>query len=202
MRITYADGGRRAQNRCSRRPKAKLDSAGVGKFPRQRNLIPAESRPAHIDGELAASRAPAGNDSGGRFELQFSADAFAADQGRDAAHTVAASARFRAVIIVDTDRGRDRSVVAARGVERHQLIVGLLPRRRARLGGSDRALRSRTRRTQIDDDDLVAEAVHLDEVPVRQRAHDNARMCGSYMRTRSCCARAMPPAMTAIWATP
>ena len=36
---------------------------------------------------------------------------------------------------------------------------------------------------QIDDHDLVAETVHLDEVAIGQRAHDNARMCRTYMRT-------------------
>jgi hypothetical protein len=36
---------------------------------------------------------------------------------------------------------------------------------------------------QIDDHDLVAETVHLDEVAIGQHAHDNARMCRTYMRT-------------------
>src|SRR5262249_17827765 len=81
----------------------------------------------------------------------------------NAAHAVAASARFRAVIVVDSHRGIG---LAARRIERHQLVIGLLSRGGASGGRFDRLRRA----AQIDDDDLVAETVHLDELAVRQSA--------------------------------
>ena len=72
----------------------------------------------------------------------------------DAAHAVAAGARFRAVIVVDANEGVGAR--RARRIERHQLIVrraALRRGRRARSSARDRA----AARAQIDHHDLVAE---------------------------------------------
>ena len=62
-------------------------------------------------------------------------------------------------------------------MQHHQLIEGRAfgPRGSARLGGAD----SRLLVAQVDDDDLVAETVHLDEGVVGERAH-----AGNIGRTR------------------
>ena len=147
-----------------------------GHVMQQRNLIPAKARPAHIDREQPAIRPPAGDEPGRGLEFQHRLAGFGTDQRRNAAHAIAASAGLRAVVVEDAYRGVGRAV---RRIERHELIVGLAARRRARLGRRNRGWCA----AQVDDDDLVAETVHLDEIPVRQRAHDNARMSGTYMRT-------------------
>ena len=138
---------------------------------RQRNLVPAKMRRTHIDRKHPLAGAPARDYSRRGFEGELGLAGLGADQGGDAAHAVAAGARFRSVVVVDADR-RIGAAAAARRIKRHQLIVGLLARGRARLGRLDRARRS----PQVDDHDLIAETVHLDEVAIGQRAHDKARM--------------------------
>ena len=68
-------------------------------------------------------------------------------------------------------------MAGAPGIKRHELVVGLLMRRRPRL------VRPNWNRgmAQIDDHDLVADTVHLDKVAIGQRTHDKAQMCGTYM---------------------
>ena len=88
-----------------------------------------------------------------------------------AAHAVAAGAGFRAVIVVDADEGVGAG--RARRIERHQLIV-----RRAACGGGRARLIGADlgrARAQIDHDDLVADAVHLHEGLVGERAHKFGR---------------------------
>src|SRR5207248_1209605 len=88
-------------------------------------------------------------------------------------HAIAAGARFRAVVVVDAHIGV--SAGRARGMQRHELVIGDAPwpGGGARLGGADRA----RLRAQVDHHDLVAEAVHLDEGAVGERAHgDLARV--------------------------
>src|SRR5580693_6944643 len=175
MRIAHADDRRRLQARHIRN--LEIDRARIGHVVQQRNLIPAKARPAHVDREQPAIRPPTGNEPGRRLEFQHRLAGFGADQRRHAAHAVAASAGLRAVVVEDADGGVGSAI---RRIERHELVVRLALCRRARFGRRNRARRA----AQVDDDDLVAETVHLDEIPVRQRAHDNARMSGTYMRTQ------------------
>ena len=158
-----------------------IDGARIGHLAGERNLVPAEARPAHVDSKQAAIRPPARYQPGRRFERQPGMTGLGADQRRHAAHAVAASARLRPVVIENADR----SVAAGiRRIERHELVVGLLARGGAGLGRRDRGFHDQTwHAAQIDNNDLVAETVHLDEVAIRQRAHDNARMCTTYMRS-------------------
>ena len=99
---------------------------------------------AHIDGEQAVFLTPASHRSGSRGEFKRGAAGLFAKQRRHAAHAVAAGARFGAIVVVDADRG---ILIAARRIERHQLIVRLLLRRGARFGGSDRDFRRRRKST-------------------------------------------------------
>ena len=139
-------------------PICKFDRARVAEFLGERNLVPAETRRAHVDGEQPAVRpASKAMSPAAVSKLSASLPVSLADQRGDAAHAVAAGARLRAVIVVDADEGVG---AAARRIKRHELVVGLLPRRRARFGRADRGRRA----AQVDDDDLVAETVHLDEV--------------------------------------
>ena len=171
VRIAHAHDRRRVQDRRAGRADLELDGARIGERFGERYLVPAQARLAHIDGVEAAVGKPARNQSALGLERQGRLTGLFADQSRDTAHAVAASAGLRAVIVIDADHGAGLAVgLGARRVKHHELIVRLLPRRRLRFGRRDRA-RCATWRAQIDDDDLVAEAVHLDVIPVRQRAH-------------------------------
>ena len=120
-------------------------------------------RASHVDREKAVCRAPAGDHAGRRFEIQIRAAGFLGNKRGDATQAIAAGAGFRTVAVVDPNC---RVGAAVRGIKSHELIVRLLPRSGARRGRLDRLWRA----AQIDDDDLVAETVHLHEVPVRQSA--------------------------------
>jgi len=121
-----------------------IDRAGVGKFARQGNLVPAKARRAHVDGEEPVAGAPARDYPGRGFEFQRAAAGFGADQSGDAQRMPFAGARLRAVIVVDADRRIDRSVVAPRRIRAPSAVERLLPRARARFGRGNLALHSKT----------------------------------------------------------
>src|SRR5262249_10781659 len=166
--IAHADDGRRMQDRLVRRPDLQLDGAGILEFLRERDLVPGETRFAHVDGRNQRPIAlPAAQQSGRGFQRQCALAGFLEQELGDAAHAVAAGARFRSVVIVDADIaiGAGR----ARRMERHQLVVwravGL--RGGARLGRADCS----RLRAHVAHHDLIAETVHLDEGMVGERAH-------------------------------
>ena len=51
VRIAHRDGRRRVQHRRVDRPDLQLDAGGVAEFLGQRDLVPAEARLAHVDGD-------------------------------------------------------------------------------------------------------------------------------------------------------
>src|SRR5262245_15744829 len=144
-----------------------LDGARVAEFFCQRNLVPPEARRAHVDGEHTIGALPAIENARSRFESKRVFAALFGYEIGNAAHPVSAGTRFRAVIVVDTDEGVGAR--RARRIQRHQLIVGCpaRPCRRARLV----RLYFAAARAQIDDDDLVADAVHLHEGLIGECAH-------------------------------
>src|SRR5262249_44728362 len=90
-----------------------------------------------------------------------------------AAHAVAAGAGLGAVVVVDAHIAV--GTARARGMERHQLVVGYARRQRggARLVRADDAALP----AQINDHDLVAETVHLDEAAIGERGDGPTRGC-------------------------
>ena len=181
VRIAHVHGGKRTQDRRVGRPELEVDRACIGHFPRQRNLVPAKARRAHVDREQLFAGAPASDQAGRSFEIKRRPARLGADERGHAAHAITASARLRPVIVVNP---YGSVTTAAPRIKRQELVVGLLARGGARLIRRDRARRM----PQIDDHDLVADTVHLDEIPICQRAHDKARMCRTYMRTQVSCA--------------
>src|SRR3954465_13088221 len=95
------------QDRRVDRADLQLDRAGIAKFLRQRNVLPAELWRAHVDGvEPGRGAAPAVQEAGPGLEgeggLVAVLESFALeDLLRHAAHAVAAGAGFRAVIVED-----------------------------------------------------------------------------------------------------
>ena len=84
-----------------------------------------------------------------------------------AAHAIAAGASLGTVLVVDSDESR--SPGKARLLQHHQLVI-----RNVRGHGPRVRLRHRPLRVaQIDDNDLVADPVHLCEGVVGERAHEN-----------------------------
>ena len=169
VRIAHVDDRRRMQDRSVDRTDLQFDGAGVAELLRQRNLVPLEARRTHVDGVETAVDLPAIQETGLGLEGERVLAALVRYDRGDAAHAVAAGAGLRAVIVEDADEGVGAG--RARRIERHQLVV-----RRARGRGGRARLLGRDRRralTQINDDDLVADTVHLDERLVGERAHLN-----------------------------
>src|SRR6185312_3873528 len=144
-----------------------FDGARVAELLGQWDLVPGKARRAHVDGELRILRRPAIDHARACLEGKIVLAGRGAEQGSDAAHAVAAGAGFGTVVVVDAHEGVGAR--RARCIERHQLVVvhALARARRARFLGRDRGRAG----AQVDDDDLVADPVHLDERPVGERAH-------------------------------
>ncbi len=88
-----------------------------------------------------------------------------------AAHAIAAGAGFGTVIVVDADE-RFRAV-EARLLQHHQLVVWNMRRNRARLLRRHGSFSISLAVPQVDDDDLIADAVHLGKGVIGKRAHQN-----------------------------
>ncbi len=144
-----------------------FDGTRVAEFLRQWNLVPFEARRPHVHGEHAIGALPAIENAGGRFKSERVLAALLGHEIGDAAHAVSAGTRFRAVIVIDANE----SVGArrARRIKRHQLIIRRPARPRCR--ACFVRLYFAAARAQIDDDDLVADAVHLHEGLIGECAH-------------------------------
>src|SRR6516164_2571438 len=136
---------------------------------------PSAAPPANavlVNGALAVPDAPAtdmvpAKFSAKNFQRQCALAGFLEQELGDAAHAVAAGARFRSIVIVDADIAI--GAWRARCVERHQLVVW----RSVGLRGGARLSRADCSRlpAHVDHHDLVAETVHFDEGMVGERAH-------------------------------
>ena len=187
VRVAHADDRRRVQHRRVDRADLQFDHPGVAEFLGERNVLPAELRLAHVDGVEAIGRAaPAIEQAGAGLEGQAVLVAAGKHLPRDAAHAVAAGAGFGAVIVVDPDEGFGAGQPGR--LQQHQLIVGDMRRHRPRIGRRHR----RRLIAQVDHHDLVADAVHLGEQAVVQRAHALV-LAAPIWRTRSGLA-SLPPA--------
>jgi hypothetical protein len=169
MRIAHAHDGGRMQDRIVDRPDLQFDRTGVAELFGEGNLVPGKTRRTHIDGEQPRrQRLPAIEHARIGFEGEFGLAGFIEQQRRHAAHTVAAGARVRSVIVENADArigARD-----FRRIERHQLVKRRALRRRGR---ARFAARDRQRLvTHVNDDDLVSDTVHLDEGMIGERAHN------------------------------
>jgi len=144
-----------------------LDGTRVAEFFRQWNLVPLEAWGAHVHREHTIGALPAIKNARARFKSECILAALLGHEIGDAAHAVSAGARFRAIIVIDANEGVGAR--RARRVQSHQLIVGCSarPRRRARFV----RLYFAAARAQIDDDDFVADAVHLHEGLIGECAH-------------------------------
>jgi len=142
-----------------------------------RNLVPAQARHAHVDGESLLPDLPAIEQAGPGLERERVLAGLLEQHGGEAAHAVAAGGGFRAVVVVDAHEPVGSS--RARRIKRHQLVVG----HAARLGGRARVVRRHRarRRAHVDQHDLVAEAVHFHEGMVGERAHHRPFTVGPYM---------------------
>ena len=168
MRIAHADHRRRMQHRRVDRADLQFDRPCVAKLFRQRNILPAEFRRAHVDGvEIAGRALPAIQQPGPGLEGGGGPAGVLEQPARHAAHAVAAGGGFRAVIVVDADEGL--GALQPRRLQQHQLVV-MHPRwrrHRARLLRRDKGRRI----AQIDHDNFVADAVHLGKRMIGERAH-------------------------------
>ena len=80
--------------------------AGVAELFGQRNVLPAEFRRAHVDGvEIVRRALPAIQKPRAGLEGDGGLAGLLEQAAHHAAHTVAAGAGFRAVIVVDADEG-------------------------------------------------------------------------------------------------
>src|SRR5690242_3856469 len=81
-----------------------FDVAGVTEFLRQRDVLPAESRRAHVDlVEVGRGPLPAIDDAGAGLEGQRVLAGGGEFLAGNAAHAVAAGLRFRTVTVEDAD---------------------------------------------------------------------------------------------------
>src|SRR5262249_39900119 len=167
MRIAHAHNRRRAQHRLVDGTNLQLNRAGVAELLGKWDLVPHEAWHTHIDREQPVGILPAIEYARRRFKGERILSALLCHQVCDTSHAVTAGARLRTIIIVDANEGI--SSRRARCIKRHQLIVwGTAGRSRRRCFlGFDRP----TARAHIDDDNLVANSVHLNKGLVGERAH-------------------------------
>ena len=168
VRVAHAGDRGRMQDRIVDRADLQFDVAGVAEFLGERNVLPAEFRRTHVHREQVRRRPlPAVDEPGAGLEGQRRLARGGEGLPRHAAHAVAAGVRLRAVVVIDADEGFGAG--HARRLQHHELVVGHALRRghRLRFGRRDRAGRI----AQVDDDDLVADAVHFREAVIVQNAH-------------------------------
>ena len=147
------------QHRRVDRADLQLDGAGITELLGERDVLPAEARPAEIDRDRAVRVLGGVEDAGDRLEGEILAPRLGGEGGDHAAHAVAAGLRPAAVGIDDLDivlRARRPRVV-----NRHDLVemrrrVGRQRQRRRRRAAARAA-------AHVGDDDLVADPVHAGE---------------------------------------
>src|SRR5262249_20100093 len=155
------------QHRPADRTNLQFDSAGIVKFLGQRNFVPLEAWRPHIDREQTVRSFPGVKNAGFGLESEVGLAALLGNQIGDTPHSIPAGAGLRTIIVVDTNE-----CVRARrtwGIKRHQLIIKgpLRARRSASFLGFDFAAAS----AHIDNDNFVADSVHLHKGLVGERAH-------------------------------
>jgi len=157
VRVAHRDGAGRVQNRRVDRADLQLDAPGVHGLV-ERDLLPVQTRRAHVDGDTATGRAACGGRSAEGVDRHLILAARLQQHPADAAQGVAAGLDHAAVGVPHPHEG----VGGRRGFQRDQLVAAL-----ARLPVGDGARlvgRRGERRLQcIDDDEVVAGTVHLDE---------------------------------------
>ena len=123
----------------------------------QRDFAPFQARLAHVDAEREFAFAAAFENAGARLEPQDAPVAAAHQPIGDAARAVAAGAGFAAVVVVDAHIAV--RIGPARVGQRHQLIESepLHAMDGANLIGGQRDIGA----AQVEDDDLIARAVHF-----------------------------------------
>src|SRR5581483_8284502 len=168
MRVAHADRRGRMQQRRIDRPDLQLDIAGVAKFLGKRNILPAEFRRAHVDSvEIGRRPLPAVQQAGLGLEGGCTLPGRLEHAADHAAHAIAAGAGFGTIIVVDADERL--GAVEARLLQHHQLVVRNMRCNRTRLLGRH----GRLAVAQVDDNDLIADAVHLGKGVIGKRAHQN-----------------------------
>ena len=115
VRVAHVDDRRRMQDRRVDRADLQFDGAGVAEFLGQRDLVPAEARPAHVDGDRLRLAGVAGVEQPGiGLDDGAGAAALAHQQPADAAGGVAAGIDLAAVAVVDAHEGVGAALGAAR----------------------------------------------------------------------------------------
>src|SRR4051812_33674286 len=162
------------QDRIVDRADLQFDVAGVAEFLVERNVLPAEFRRAHVHRiKIRRRTLPGIEQARGRLERRIGLAGLLEDAPHHAAHAVAAGAGLGAVTVVDADESF--GAVEARLLQHHELVVGHTASRRCHRTGVVRGDR-RGGIAHVDNDDLVADAVHLGKCVVGQRAHENSRI--------------------------
>ena len=175
VRVAHVHHRRRMQDRLVDRPDLQFDRARVAEFLGERNLVPAKPRRAHVDG-VAARRRPSSNST-------------ARPRSRSSAHpcrSACSPVRRRSACRCRRRPPPSRRCCRCARRRRCRPAPDRAPStgRRARAFAAARAssaLIAAGCAAHVDDDDLVAETVHLHEAEIRQRAHNAARLCATYM---------------------
>ena len=183
------------QDRGIDRPDLKLDAPGILERLSKRDLVPAQLRYAHVDGEDAFGHARGDEGALCRLQAQHLVDGpghhgIVPHRPGDAARAVAAGSGLGAVRIEDAQGG---VVTGRRGImDGHELVE-------ARFGSGCDGAHVRARElgraaTQVDDYDLVAEAVHFEVAAIGERTHlGNIPVSAPYIGREALCREARHP---------
>jgi hypothetical protein len=135
-------------------------------FAGQRDILPAVAGRTHVDGVIVSTAIGwSGRDqSGGGFQHNFGLRAFLEQQAGDAAGGISARRNFTAVGIVDAHKGGG-AAIASRfdGNKLVEANTGVAVGERAR----SRRIHSERLPARVDDNEIVAQSVHLYEIAGR-----------------------------------
>ncbi len=157
VRIAHVDRRGRVEHGVIDRADLQLDGAGIAELLRQRNLVPAEVRLAHVNGDLlrlaclVGTQQPRVGRDGGAVPA-----ALAHQQPADAPGGVTTGIDLAAVLVVDAHEGVGAGLRPLEGdelVEADGILAGECAN--SLLGQADGLV------ARVDNEELVAEAIHL-----------------------------------------
>ncbi len=158
MGVADIHGRWRMQDRLVDGADLKLDPAGVDELLGERNFVPAQPRHAHVHGDQTLARPLADEETSSGVDGRARAPGFLEYQIGDAARGVAAAFDFRSFAVPDAHA----HIGDGRAFEHDHLIAADAGRAIGNGAGLRFAERNGTV-TRVENDEIVAETIHLPE---------------------------------------
>jgi hypothetical protein len=167
MRIADIDHRRRIEDRPIGRPDLKRDRPGVVESLLERDLVPAETRGSHIDGDHAAAVAAAAQQPAQRLDRHRRFAAFAKDEVGNAARGIAAALHLVAIAVPDPHA----DIGGLRGCHDDELVAA---DPRATVGDPSHLIARHVERrfAAVKHHEIIAKPVHLPERHACERGHE------------------------------